>query len=275
MNAKTLIFLAGGTALLGGAALLMDSGRGGQAAQDASEALLPDLSARADAVARIEIEGQDGTLALALDGETWGLLMGESWGSAEGGGYPVQAEKVRTLLAAFARSERLEPKTSNPDRYGELGLADVQAEGSSSSRLRMLDAEGRPLADVIVGKRRPTGDTSYYARIPGEPRTWLASGELRLSKTRRDWLDTSVAKVERKRVVALELTHPDGEVVLLERLEEADDNLSITNPPEGMVPSSEWITSRFGTALEFLTLEDIEPVAQADPQRPDTEASSD
>ncbi|MDA0947909.1 MAG: hypothetical protein O2799_05290, partial [Planctomycetota bacterium] len=132
MNAKTLIFLAGGTALLGGAALLMDSGRGGQAAQGASEALLPDLSARADAVARIEIEGQDGTLALALDGETWGLLMGESWGSAEGGGYPVQAEKVRTLLAAFARSERLEPKTSNPDRYGELGLADVQAEGSSS-----------------------------------------------------------------------------------------------------------------------------------------------
>ena len=45
--------------------------------------------------------------SLGLDGETWGLLMGESWGSAEGGGYPVQAEKVRTLLAAaITRSAR-------------------------------------------------------------------------------------------------------------------------------------------------------------------------
>jgi hypothetical protein len=254
MNAKTLIFLAGGTALLGGAALLMDPGRGGKAAQGASEALVPDLAARADAIARIEIEGQDGTLALALEGDSWGL--------ADLLGYPVQAEKVRTLLAAFARSERMEPKTSNPDRYGDLGLADVQAEGSSSSRLRLLDANGEALGDVIVGKRRPTGDASYYARIPGESRTWLASGELRLSKARREWLDTSVAKIERKRIVGLELTHPDGEVVLLERLEEADDNLSITNPPDGMVPSSEWITSRFGTALEFLTLEDIEPRAK-------------
>lgn len=254
MNAKTLIFLAGGTALLGGAALLMDSGRGGQASQGASEALVPDLAARADAVERIEIEGQDGSLALALEGDTWGL--------ADRGGYPVQADKVRTLLAAFARSERLEPKTSNPDRYAELGLADVQAEGSSSSRLRLLDGAGQTVGDVIVGKRRPTGDASYYARIPGEARTWLASGELRLSKTRREWLDTSVAKIERKRIVGLELTHPDGEVVVLERLEEADDNLSISNPPDGMVPSSEWITSRFGTALEFLTLEDIEPRAE-------------
>lgn len=254
MNAKTLIFLAGGTALLGGAALLMDSGRGGQASQGASEALVPDLATRADAVERIEIEGQDGSLALALEGDTWGL--------ADRGGYPVQADKVRTLLAAFARSERLEPKTSNPDRYAELGLADVQAEGSSSSRLRLLDGAGQTVGDVIVGKRRPTGDASYYARIPGEARTWLASGELRLSKTRREWLDTSVAKIERKRIVGLELTHPDGEVVVLERLEEADDNLSISNPPDGMVPSSEWITSRFGTALEFLTLEDIEPRAE-------------
>ena len=53
----------------------------------------------------------------------------------------------------------------------------------------------------------------------------------------------------------------------LERLEEADDNLSLVNIPDGMIPSSEWITSRFGTALEFLTLEDIEPRAKREGER--------
>ena len=260
MNAKTLIFMAGGTALLGGAALLMDSSRGGgPATTDAASSLVPDLAQRADDVNRIELVSGSGTLTLGRTESGWGL--------AARGGYPVEADKVRTLLAAYARAERLEPKTKNPDRYPDLGLADVDAEGSNSSRIRLLAGEDELLGDVIVGKRRPTGATAYYARIPGEVQTWLASGELRLATTRREWIDTNVAKIERKRVVGVEVTHPDGEVVTLERLEEADDNLSLVNMPDGMIPSSEWITSRFGTALEFLTLEDIEPRAKREGER--------
>lgn len=254
MNAKTLILMAGGTALLGGAALLMDSNRGGAAASDATSALVPELAERADDVSRIELVSGSGTLTLGRTESGWGL--------AARGGYPVEADKVRTLLAAYARADRLEPKTKNPDRYPDLGLADVDAEGSNSSRIRLLAGEGDLLGDVVVGKRRPTGAAAYYARIPGEAQTWLASGELRLATTRREWIDTNVAKIERKRVVGVEVTHPDGEVVTLERLEEADENLSLVNVPDGMVPSSDWITSRFGTALEFLTLEDIEPRAK-------------
>ena len=227
MNAKTLIFMAGGTALLGGAALLMDSSRGGAATTDAASSLVPDLAQRADDVNRIELVSGSGTLTLGRTESGWGL--------AARGGYPVEADKVRTLLAAYARAERLEPKTKNPDRYPDLGLADVDAEGSNSSRIRLLAGEDELLGDVIVGKRRPTGATAYYARIPGEVQTWLASGELRLATTRREWIDTNVAKIERKRVVGVEVTHPDGEVVTLERLEEADDNLSLVNMPDGMI----------------------------------------
>ena len=121
VRALALGVAAGGTALLGGAALLMDSSRGGgPATTDAASSLVPDLAQRADDVNRIELVSGSGTLTLGRTESGWGL--------AARGGYPVEADKVRTLLAAYARAERLEPKTKNPDRYPDLGLADVDAD---------------------------------------------------------------------------------------------------------------------------------------------------
>ena len=45
----------------------------------------------------------------------------------EKGGYPADTGKVRKLLIGIAQSTMLEQKTSNAERYGELGVADPTA----------------------------------------------------------------------------------------------------------------------------------------------------
>lgn len=259
MNTKTLTLLAGATAVLAVGTWFLESGREGGDSSPEETLLLPALSASAAQAARLVVTGPEGVLTLEQADGGWAL--------AERNGFPVQATKVRDLLSNLARSKRLERKTSNPARYGDLGLEDVGAEGSNSTSVRIESSSGEVLGEALIGRRRAQGAAAHYIRLPDEPTTWLASGELRVAGTMREWIDTEVTRIKRDRLVGVDLIHPDGTVVQLARTEESDANLSIQNTPEGMVPSSDWITSRFSTALEFLSLEDVQPRELPDPER--------
>lgn len=126
-----------------------------------------------DLAARVELEGPDGATALErVEGE---------WTCADRYGYPASEGHCARLLNALASLTTFDLMTEDPARHDEYGLDE------GTTRVRVLDAEGRVLADLLQGDdvsgqrasyvRRFGGDPVYRAaaltRIPAEPTFWL------------------------------------------------------------------------------------------------------
>ena len=98
----------------------------------------------------------------------------------EKGGYPADTEKVRAALIGLSRLERVEAKTSNPDRYDRLG---VGGEGRPDSIVLGLQAGSESLATIILGRTDSGAANRRYLRSEGEPGSWLVSGRLAVEPT--------------------------------------------------------------------------------------------
>ncbi|MEO2147029.1 MAG: hypothetical protein ABGY32_14115, partial [bacterium] len=116
MSSKTPLLLAAATIALGSAAILLESNRSANTSAEAQTALFPELKSQVGSVAQIVIQSSDETWTLSHDPES------NQWSLLERSGYAVSPGRVATLLGSLARSKRLQQKTSNPERYGDLGL---------------------------------------------------------------------------------------------------------------------------------------------------------
>lgn len=238
---------------------MLESSRTSKTSAGTNEALFPDLKTQMTSVAQVVIQTGTGTWTLDQD------LESKQWSLAERDGYAASSAKIGTLLGSLARSKRLQQKTSNPDRYGDLGLQDVGADGSNSSQVSLHSSDGTTLASAIIGRSRTQGTEAHYVRLAGEAATWTASGNLRLNDSLSDWVKTSVLELPATRISMVEVLHPDGNTVYLQRAQEADTNLTIMNLPQGSEASSEWVTSRFTSALTGLNFEDVQKRTDLDP----------
>jgi Domain of unknown function (DUF4340) len=181
--------------------------------------LAPALAASGAKPASIVI-GQ-GTTALTLT-----VTAAGKWTIKDRNDYPAEAEPVRKLLVALAQAELVEPKTRNPDRYSVLELEDPTAKDAKSKSVRVLDAKGAVLADVIVGKRRfeafGAGKSGTYVRSGKDNLTWLANTEIDAATDVKRWIkagifETDGAKLQdvKLEVVgeeALEIARVDGKL---------------------------------------------------------------
>jgi hypothetical protein len=259
MSSKTPLLLAVATVALGGAAILLESNRSASTSAEAQTALFPELKSQVGSVARIVIESSDETWTLNHDQES------NQWSLLERSGYAVSPERVATLLGSLARSKRLQQKTSNPERYGDLGLDDVGAEGSNSSQVSLHLADGTTLASLIIGRSRTQGTEAHYVRLSGEVASWTASGNLHLGTDLMDWVETMVVQVPAVRLTQVDVLHPDGDTIRMQRAQKEDSNLTIMNLPQGNEASSEWVTSRFTSAMTGMNFEDVRARMDLDP----------
>ena len=86
----------------------------------------------------------------------------------------------------------VEAKTRDPKRYDLLELGDPAKDDAKSTLLRLSDADGKAIGELIVGKRRVSafgrGKTGSYVRRPGNDQTWLTNVELKTSFDVSDWV---------------------------------------------------------------------------------------
>ncbi|MDF1836373.1 MAG: DUF4340 domain-containing protein [Planctomycetota bacterium] len=260
MNSKTLIAMLLGAGLLWGGTRLLNTESQGSGTSSASQnRLLPDLQKRINQVRRVQIKGTLGTLQ--FDRNESG-----QWTVPDRAQYPADRKKLDGLVLAMARSERLEQKTSKPERYQALGLHTDSSDGDRAGFVGLSDGEGNELASLWVGRRRDrSAAEAYFVRLDGDPVCWAASGALALDPDLMNWLENTLIDIPSDQMANVRITHPDGEVVLLGRPKDSGKNtpLSILNLPEGKEPQSEWVTSRFASALQGLKLQDVKPADQA------------
>lgn len=250
MNRTRLIVLAAVAGVVAIAAALLVVVDKRDEPQLSGGRMFPDLEPRLNDVTRFAVQlSKDETLNLER-------RKGE-WLVTEKADYPANLEQLRKVLLALARTEKIEQKTSNPEYYERLGVQDMDNAGEQTRLLR-ITADETTLAEVIVGKSGDGGKS--YLRPVNQPVSWLGSEWIDLPRRVNAWLDAQLLAIDAERVDAVEVVHPDG---LQLRIEKQDDGLKLFNGDQQLPAKTDELERVAGT-LDSLSLEDIADDLESD-----------
>jgi hypothetical protein len=215
--------------------------------------VFPGLAAKLQQAARIEATHQGKTMMITRDGDKWGL--------ADRGGYPVQEDKLREMLTGLTELRITEARTADPEQFARLGVEDAQPATSNSTLLRVLDAKGTVLAELLVGHRRVRTQgnlpESIYIRRPGENQSWLAEGRLPVDADPQLWFDRDIANINHARVTSVAVSRGDA---VLEFARDGDK--LVLKEPADHPKLDDYRLEEIARGLEGLTLTDVKPVAE-------------
>jgi hypothetical protein len=263
MKRRTLLLLGVAAGATVGAAILLTPDRTEITPSSRTPLAFPGLAPRLANAARIEVVRHDGTLEIVRNAP-------DSWVLPAKADYPVRPERVRELLVGLTELRLVEQRTSNPEMLERLGVDDPKQEGSTASLLRILDAQGAAIAELVVGRRRMRvqGNVpeSVYVRRPSENQAWLAEGRLPLDADLNLWIDRDVANIPRERVRNAEISREGEPPLVLRRGQEADAPLAVVEPAE--TPELDEVNlDEVARAFEFLTFLDVKREAEMPGER--------
>lgn len=186
------------------------------------------------------------------------------WFVKERWGYLADFNKVKRALIDVAEARILEQKTSDPEFYGVLGVADVLEGGDATARQVTLLSNGKVIADLIVGSQRETNSTSgpsqYHVRKADGDESWLVQGYLQLNPVILNWVEGEVFHVARERVQQVTITQPTGQSAVIQNIGEKD-KFGVPNMPAGTSFKYPQLGYDIAGTIHELNLEDIEPMA--------------
>jgi len=201
-----------------------------------------------------------------------------SWSIPARSDFPADRPNLDTMPLALTHSELIETKTKNPELHGQLvldtaspeegpneGDADEAAAAATlPTFVEVFGPANRSLGSLWVGNRRARGtQEAYFVKREGDPQTWLATGNLRMDAKVVGWMDAELMNIPGTEIQGVHIAHPGGEEIWMAKGDEAGSNsLAIVNLPAGKEPQSEWVTSRFASALTSLRLEDVRAASE-------------
>src|SRR5262249_1413887 len=140
MNAKHLTTLAVLAAVsVAATAWVLQTSAPTVASDRRGETVVPSLVAKANDITGLSIRGGAGTLVIERRDNPF---------AAAASGYPIKTDTVRDVVASSAGLSFQEARTSDPARYGDLGLADPGAK-DAGKEITFRTAGGE-LASVVV-----------------------------------------------------------------------------------------------------------------------------
>lgn len=247
MKANQLLVLGAVAAVALGAALLLSGGDDTRtnAGSALGEALLPALNPSINDIDSVQVSDGDQVITLERGEDGWSIR--------ERDGYAAQVGRVRELLLALAEATLLEEKTSNPENYAALGLAEPTTVTLTG------EAFDEPL-QVSLGNGARRGSATYVRRSAEAP-SWLASGNISAEADALSWLDPIILNVPGERIQSVTITHADGEVVRIEKASAQETGYSLLDVPEGQELRYDAIANPIGSTLANLRLEDVSAAA--------------
>ena len=259
MRGRTLVMLGVATAVIVLAAIVVRQ-QTTIAVPQQGGALFPKLLTRINDVTEVEGTSAQGSYTLLLHDGRWVVKEREA--------YPADTSKVRQLLFGLAQLQRVEPKTSNPELYGKIGVQDVSAKGADSLQIKLSDAKGETLAELIVGKdqlsKADLSKREYFVRLPGDPQSWLVEGEFPRDKPPSNWLQKNILRVDARRLREVRVTHADGQRVTVRRKDPSAEDYELVGLPKGAEIESQYAVNSIADTLTDLSLDDVRPATAVD-----------
>jgi Domain of unknown function (DUF4340) len=249
MNAKHLTTLAVLAAIsIAATAWVLQTSAPTVASDRRGETVVPSLAAKAKDITGLSIRDSAGTLAIERRDNRF---------VAADSGYPIKTDPVRDVVASSADLSFQEARTSDPARYGDLGLADPPAKGAGKEIT--FRTAGGDLASFVVGNRDTTvgGPTGgIFIRLKGQPQTFLARGDVRLPVVRSDWFVSFDLDVKRNEIKKVELTGGGRDGVTASANADKPGDLVLADVPEKRNADS-FKVSRLATLVESFTFQDV------------------
>ena len=224
------------------------------------EPLFASLTATADKVAMVTVQHGKESITIVRNGDAWGIK--------ERDGFPADAEEVRETIVGLTQMVTIEEKTRNEARYRLLHLEDPKAEDTQSKLVRLADENGKEIAAVVLGKIKfgvlGPGRNGTYVRKPGNPQTWLVSGDIDAPPDVRGWAQKSIFEIPKEDVAEIRIVHPDNEEVRIVRGEGEGDvsAFGLLDLPEGATLKQDADLAFLATAIAQLELWDVSKIAQ-------------
>jgi len=249
MNAKHLTTLSALAAIsVGLTAWALQTSAPTVASDRRGETVVPSLAAKANDLTGLSI--RDGTGTLAIERRDNRFVASDS-------GYPIKTDAVRDVVASSAGLSFQEARTSDPARYGDLGLADPGSKDAGKEIT--LRTAGGELASFVVGNRDTTvgGPTGgVFIRLKGQPQTFLARGDVRLPAVRSDWFVSFDLDVKRNEIKKVELTGGGRDGVTASANADKPGDLVLADVPEKRNAET-FKVSRLATLVESFTFQDV------------------
>jgi len=220
---------------------------------DAGKLLFPELSARVNDIAQLELAQRDQIFHIVLNDQGWQIK--------EKNNYAADVSKIKQVVLTVADLTTVEPKTQKADRYAVLGVEDVKAD-SSSSQIKLIDKDGKELAALIVGKQESSSmagkgiDTVYVRRV-NDPQSWLAKGELHLDAKPSQWLVSNLFDVSNKRMQKVVLTGPDNKSLTIEKQDRSAQDFTLLDIPKKKTIESTSEVNAIADAIGNIVVRDV------------------
>lgn len=220
----------------------------------AAAPLYPDLTAAIDAVTRIEFADTEKKATVSRKGDVW-VVDDKS-------GYPANLDLVKSTVVGLAQARIVEPRTADPTLYARIGVEDPKP-GATSKHIVLQGADGKALADLIIGKENfqtaMTRGQSFYVRRAGEPQSWLINTVMeKLEGDPIRWIDRTLPKLERERMMYADVKQADGAVVSMKKAAPADADYALTGLPQGVKVKKVAVNEMAG-AVNLFAIDDVAP----------------
>jgi hypothetical protein len=252
MNAKHLAPLAVLAAIsIAATAFVLRTSTPTVASDRRGESVVPSLLANANDVTGVSVRDDSGTVRVERRGNRF---------VAADSGYPIKTDAVRDVVASSAELSFEEARTADPNRYGDLGLADPGAKNAADAGKEItFRTAGGELADFVVGKTDTTagGPTGgVFVRVKGEPQTFLARGNVRLPALHSDWFVPLDLDVKRNEIKKMELSGGGRDGVTATANADKPGTFVLADVPEKRTVE-DFKVSRLATLVESFTFQDV------------------
>jgi len=252
MNQKTLVYLIGAALVALGAAVAINaSHKPVSEASEQAQPLLPQLHDHVNDVNAITLTGAEGKVLATLKRDSNG------WVVSEKNGYPADLAKIREFLLKLDQATLLEQKTSNPQRYADLGVDDVK-DKDAKGVLVELSGLKEPLK-LIVGNYNGAGGGGTFVRREGDAQSWLAKGNISVAKNTADWEKRDLTDIQSTRLASVTIVNPEGKTLKVYKEQAGDANFKVADVPKGRETSSEFAANGLGSTLAGLKADDAFP----------------
>ncbi len=194
MRLRTLAVTVGALVLLAGIVWLAQWQLGkAPAAKHSGHPLLDQVDLTQ--AARVEVIGPTSRATL--------LAGPEGWTVQEQDGFPADQGKLSSLLLKLSEQKAGDLVSSSPADFADLGVL-TQAENANKlearktcTLLRILDAAGKPLFELLIGNDRQLTTTTsafggQYVRFPGEQAAYLIGTTILADSDGKDWIEKPV-----------------------------------------------------------------------------------
>lgn len=221
--------------------------------------VMPRIAQQEKQIASIQIVQGEKKLTLQRAGEVWRV--------AEREGYPASPARIRELMTALTDLQLVEPRTAVKDKWKLLELEDPAVKDAKSRAIRVLDAKGQALGDLVVGKARyhafGPGKSGLYVRRPGEAQTWFAMGEVKGGPELKDWVALTAFEIASDRIARVTVEHPGEAPIVVEKGDGKEAKFKLAKPlPEGAKLKQGVQIDPMATGFASIELEDVRRLAQ-------------